>query len=150
MNTSNNLKSYLALVIIATTSLVTGCASTSPTSSPYRTERHSAGGVKIESVRLALTGKGLRVSGSVGRMLGYEGSSRRHLDVETVSEDGSVLSRIATTFNPNPIRRSRFSRTSSSYAVTLPEAPPKDSIVRVSVHASSRSDCQTLRLHHAQ
>jgi hypothetical protein len=142
MNTSNNLKSYLALVIIATASVVTGCASTSPNSSPYRTERHSAGGVKIESIRLAPTGKGFRVSGSVGRMVGYDNSPRRHLDVETVSPDGSVLSRVATTFNPNPIRRSRFSRTSSSYAVTLPEAPPTGSVVRVSVHTASRSDCR--------
>lgn len=142
MNTFNNLKSYLAVIVIATASVVTGCASTSPASSPYRTERHSAGGVKIESVRLAPTTKGFQVSGSVGRMVGYDNSPRRHLDVETIASDGSVLSRVATTFNPNPIRRSRHSRTSSNYTVTLPEVPPVGSVVRVSVHVVSRSDCQ--------
>jgi len=98
--------------------------------------------VRIESIRLAPTSKGFQVSGSVGRMVGYDNSPRRHLDVETLAPDGSVLARVATTFNPNPIRRSRFSRTSSSYAVTLPEAPPTGSVIRVSVHAASRSDCQ--------
>lgn len=142
MNTSDNLKSYLAVFIIATASVITGCASTPPARSSYRAERHSAGGVKIESVRLTPTSKGFQVSGSVGRMVGYDNSPRRHLDVETVAPDGSLLSRVATTINPNPIRRSRFSRTSSSYAVTLPDVPPAGSVIRVSVHTVSRSDCQ--------
>ncbi len=142
MNTSKNFKSYLAVITIATAALVTGCATSSPTPSPYRVERHSVGGVKIESVHITETSKGFLVSGTVGRMFGYDNSPRQHLDVESVSPEGSVLSRVATTFSPNPIRRSRHMQTSSNYAVILPQAPPIGSIVRVSVHATSRSDCQ--------
>ncbi|MBL9171325.1 MAG: hypothetical protein JNN07_26565, partial [Verrucomicrobiales bacterium] len=128
--------------ILVTASVVTGCATNSPVPSTYRTERQSAWGVQIQSIRLAPTSKGFQVSGSVGRMLGYGIPPQSHLDVETIASDGSVLARTNTTFNPNPIRRSRHSRTSSHYAVILPEPPPVGSVVRVSVHAASRSACQ--------
>ena len=142
MNTSNNFKSYLAVALVVAVSAVTGCASTQTPSSNLRVERHSGGGVQVQSVYLAQTDKGLRISGSVGRMVGYNNSPRRHLDVEIIAADGAVLSRVAANFNPNPIRRSRHSRTHSNYTVTLPKIPPAGSVVRVAVHADSLSHCR--------
>jgi len=142
MKLSKTILKCIAVALALTVTVVTGSASTAKPSTGLRTERKSAGGVQVQSVHLENTDGGLRVSGTVGRAVGYGGSPRRHLDVETVSADGVVLMRAAASFNPNPVRHSPRSRTRSAYAVTLPQVPPPGSVVRVVVHATSLSDCR--------
>ena len=141
MNFTKTSQKHLIAALALTVTVVTGCASTVKPSTGLRIERESAGGVQLQSVHLETNKSGLRVSGTVGRAVGYGGSPRRHLDVETVSADGVVLTRATATFNPTPIRHNPRSRTRSAYSVTLPQVPPPGSVVRVAVHATSLSDC---------
>jgi len=141
MKHSKIIPKCIVVALALTVTVVTGCASTTKPSTGLRIERKSAGGVQVQSVHLENTDDGLRVSGTVGRTVGYGGSPRRHLDVETISADGVVLTRAAAKFNPNPIRHDPRSPTRSAYAVTLSKTPPPGSVVRVVVHATSLSDC---------
>lgn len=122
-------------------SLANGCA-TSPTRPGLRTTVKSGSGVRVTSVRVSDTPKGVQVSGTVGSTFGYFQSPRRHLDIEVLGLDGRLSSRTPTKFFPNPIRHSRFVRSHSSFAITLPEPPPAGSTVRVAVHATSIADCR--------
>ncbi|MGC3958432.1 MAG: hypothetical protein QM813_10975 [Verrucomicrobiota bacterium] len=142
MKLTNILRCSSGSALIVATVTITGCASTPPVPLELRPEGHSAGGVQVQTVKLAKSGKGLQVSGSVGRLVGYGGSSYRHLDVEIVAVDGAVLAREATNISPNPIRHSPRVRSHSNYAVTFPELPPLGSIVRVTVHPTLMSGCQ--------
>jgi hypothetical protein len=142
MKLSKAIPTGIAVALALTVTVVAVCASTTKPSTGLRTERQSAGGVQVQSVHLENTAGGLRVSGTVGRAMSYGGSPRRHLDVETISADGMVITRAAAAFHPNPIRHCPRSRTRSAYAVTLPEVPPPGSLVRVAVHATSLSDCR--------
>ncbi len=130
------------LALIAVTVAMTGCASTPSAPPGLRAEGHSAGGVQVQAVKLAKSGNGLLVSGSVGRLVGYGSSPYRHLDVEIVSTNGTVLARQAANFSPNPIRHSPRVRSHSNYALTFPELPPSGSFVRVTVHSTLLSDSQ--------
>jgi|JI10StandDraft_1071094.scaffolds.fasta_scaffold562125_2 hypothetical protein len=142
MKTSKAIRTYIAAALAVTVTVVTGCASTLKAPTGLRTERVSAGGVQLQSVHLEATESGLRISGTVGRMVGYGSSSRRHLDVEVVGADGVVLTRTTAMFSPNPIRRGLRSHPRSIYAITLPNVPPPDSLVRVTVHPTSLSECR--------
>jgi hypothetical protein len=141
MNFTKTSQTYLIAAFALTVTVVTGCASTVKPTTGLRTERESAGGVQLQSVHLEATKSGLRVSGTVGRMIGYGSSPRRHLDVEVIGADGAALARTTARFSPNPIRHDPRFRTRSAYAVTLPQVPPPGSVVRVAVHATSLSDC---------
>ena len=142
MKPTNILGASFGLVLVAASIAMTGCASTESAALGLHTEAHSAGGVQVQAVQLAKTSDGLLVSGSVGRLVGYGNSPYRHLDVEVVAASGTVLTRKATSFSPNPIRHSPRVRTHSNYAVTFPELPPTGSVVRVTVHPTLLSDCQ--------
>jgi len=142
MNFSKTLRTLFIAALALTVTVVTGCSSMVKLPTGLRTERQMAGGVQVRTVHLATTDNGLRVSGTVGRMIGYGGSPRRHLDVEAIGADGAVLTRTAASFAPNPIRHNRHSRASSTYAVMLRQVPPPGSTVRVAVHATSLSDCR--------
>jgi len=141
MKTSKAIRTHIAAALALTITVVTGCASTVKATTGLRTERESAGGVQLQSVHLETTESGLRVSGTVARMVGYGGSPRRHLDVEVIGTDGVVLARTTARFSPDPIRHNPRSRTRSAYSVTLPQVPPPGSVVRVAVHATTLSDC---------
>lgn len=142
MNFWKSFRTNLAAGLALSAAVVTGCASTGKAPAGLRTERRSDGGVQVRSVHLEPTKSGLRVSGTAGRMIGYGGSPRRHLDVEMIGTDGTTLARAAANFSPNPIRHNPRFRTRSAYAVTLPQVPPPGSVVRVAVHATSLSDCR--------
>lgn len=142
MKATNMLGMSFGVMLIAAIVAVTGCASTQSSSLGLHTEAHSAGGVQVQSVRLAKTSEGLLVSGSVGRLVGYGSSPYRHLDIEIVSTNGTVLARQAANFSPNPIRHSPRVRSHSNYAVTFPELPPSGSFVRVTVHSTLLSECK--------
>lgn len=142
MKLTNIIRQSSGLALTVVTVALTGCASTPPSPLGLRTEGHSAGGVQVQSIKLIQSGKGLQVSGSVGRLVGYGSSPHRHLDVEIVATNGTVLAWQATNFRPNPIRHSPRARSHSNYAVTFPELPPTGSIVRVTVHPLLISDCQ--------
>ena len=142
MKLSRIIPTCIAVALALTVTVVSGCTSTAKPSTGLRTERKSAGGLQVHSVHLENTDGGLRVSGTVGRAVGYGGSPRHHLDVETTSADGAVLARAATAFTPNPVRHDPRLRTRSAYAVTLPQVPPPGSVVRVVVHATSLPDCR--------
>lgn len=141
MKISKSFKTLVVLGLMLVGLTVTGCASNRSTQLGLRTERHYAGGVQVLSVQLAQLENGLRVSGKVGRLVGYNNSLRRHLDVQVVAPDGTVLSQVATSFSPNPIQRSPRTRSSSSYVATLPKLPPTGSTIRVTVHETRRTDC---------
>lgn len=141
MKTANVFSALLGTALTTITIALTGCAATPPPPPGLRIERQSAGGVQVQTVRLASTESGLLVSGSVGRSVGYSSSPYRHLDVEIVGAEGVVLARMATNFSPNPIRHSPRIRTHSSYGVTFPGIPPPGSVVRVTVHKSLLSEC---------
>jgi hypothetical protein len=141
MNFTKTSPTYLIAAFALTVTLVTGCASTVKPTTGLRTELESAGGVQLQSVHLETTRSGLRVSGTVGRMIGYGSSPRRHLDVEVIGPDGAVLARTTARISPDPIHHNPRSRTRSAYSVTLPQVPPTGSVVRVAVHATSLSDC---------
>jgi hypothetical protein len=142
MKPQNILGTLLGVALLVASVALTGCASTAPSPLGLRSEGHSASGVQVQTVKLAKSGTGLLVSGSVGRLVGYGSSPYRHLDVEVVATNGTVLAHQATNFSPNPIRHSPRVRTHSDYAVTFPELPPTGSIVRVTVHPTLLSDCQ--------
>lgn len=142
MKSKNILGTPFVVVLLVTSVAVTGCAAPQPSPFGLRTERHSSGGVRVQTVKLVKSGNGLSVSGSVGRLVGYGSSPYRHLDVEILATNGTVLMRQATSFNPNPIRHSQRARTHSNYSVTFPEISPTGSVVRVSVHPTLRSECK--------
>lgn len=142
MKSKNILESSFVVVLLVASVAVTGCASPQPSPLGLHTERLSSGGVQVQTVKLVKSGNGLSVSGSVGRLVGYGSSPYRHLDVEVLATDGTVLMRQATSFNPNPIPHSPRARTHSNYSVTFPEIPPSGSVVRVSVHPTLRSECK--------
>jgi hypothetical protein len=142
MKLQNILGTPLGVMLLVASVAVAGCASTQPSPLGLRAESHSASGVQVQTVKLAKSGNGLLVSGSVGRLVGYGSSPYRHLDVEIVTTNGTVLAHQATNFSPNPIRHTPRARSHSNYAVTFPELPPTGSIVRVTVHPTLISDCQ--------
>lgn len=131
-----------AFICIALATLLSACATQSPPSSAYRTERVSGGGVSIENLQIKSIGNGLQVYGTVRRTIGYAYSPRRHLYVESISPDGNVLWGEEVRFNTNPLSRIRHSRVSSRYSVTIPEKPPIGSLIRVTVHTTSASEHQ--------
>lgn len=142
MNYSKTIRTYLTTALVLTVTLVTGCTSMVKAPTGLRAERKSGGGVHVQSVYLETSKNGLRVSGTVSRMIGYESSSRRHLDVEVTGADGAFITRTAVSFTPNPIRHNRHTLSRSAYAVTLPQVPPTGSVVHVTVHATSLADCR--------
>lgn len=142
MKLTNILRQSGGLALAAMVVAVTGCAATPPSPLGLRTEGHSADGVQVQAVKLAKSDTGLQVSGSVGRLVGYGSSPYRHLDVEIVAANGTVLAHQAANFSPNPIRHAPRSRSHSNYTVTFPELPPTGSVVRVTVHSTKLSDCQ--------
>lgn len=142
MKPKNILGTPLVVVLLVTSVVVTGCATPQPAPFGLRAERHSSAGVQVQTVKLVKSGNGLSVSGAVGRWIGYGSSPYRHLDVEILAADGTVLMRQATSFNPNPIRHSPRARTHSNYSVAFPEISPSGSVVRVSVHPTSLSECK--------
>lgn len=128
---------FLAVLVLSSN----GCA-TPPAHPGLRTTVRSGSGIRITSVRVSDTSKGLMVFGTVGSTMGYFQSSRRHLDIEVLAPDGQLSSRTPTKFFPNPIRHSRFGRPHSSFSITLSEPPAKGSTVLVAVHATSIADCR--------
>lgn len=142
MKPKNILGTPLVVVLLVTSVAITGCATPQPSPFGLRTERHSSAGVQVQTVKLVKSGNGLSVSGAVGRWIGYGSSPYRHLDVEILATDGTVLMRQAINFNPNPIPHFQRARTHSNYSVTFPEIPSSGSVVRVSVHPILRSECK--------
>ena len=142
MKLQNILGTPFGVMLLVASVALTGCASTPPSPLGLRSEAHSASGVQVQTVKLAKTSNGLQIAGSVGRLVGYGSSPYRHLDVEIVAADGTVLARQTTNFSPNPIRHSPRARSHSNYSVTFPELPPTGSVVRVTVHPTLLSDCQ--------
>ncbi len=118
----------------------TGCASSNALPE-LRTEKHAAGGVRIQTVRLTRGPEGLTIAGSVARAPGYFQTTQRHLDVEIVAHDGAVHQRVPTVFFPNPIPLSRRGPGHSDYVVTLPDIPPPGSTIRVTVHSEALVHC---------
>jgi hypothetical protein len=131
------------LFLITLLSLVAGagCATTSPPPG-VRTEKISASGVEVRSVYLLPENAGVLIHGVVTSTTGYSSSPFRHLDVEVRGPAGELVSQNAVKFFPNPIRHSRFGHTSSSYSLRLAATPAPGSVVRVSVHPISLSECQ--------
>ena len=131
------------LFLITLLSLVAGagCATTSPPPG-VRTEKESAGGIRVRSVYLLPENAGVLIHGAVTSTTGYSSSLFRHLDVEVRGPAGEFVSQNAVKFFPNPIRHSRFGHTSSSYSLRLAATPAPGSVVRVSVHPISLSECQ--------
>lgn len=140
MKSKIDMKKYPLLIAVGLTMVVSGCASSSSPSSNYRTERVSESGVSIESVRLASNGKGLQVYGRVKRMFGYQYSPRRHLFVESIASDGTVLWRGEIGYDSNPLSGPHSA--GSEYSLTIPEAPPANSVIRVRVHTTALSEHQ--------
>lgn len=142
MNTISARSFSIGSILLALLFLADGCA-TPPTRPGLRATVKSGSGVRVTSVRVSDTSKGVQISGTVGSTFGYYQSPRRHLDIEVLGPDGRLSSRTPVKFFPNPIRHSRFGHPHSSFAITLPEPPPVGSTVRVAVHATSIADCRT-------
>lgn len=140
MNITKAFQTYVIAALALTLTVFTGC-STVETATGLGTGRKSAGSVQVQSVHLEPHSGGLRVSGTVGRTIGYNSSPLRHLDVEVIGADGRAITRKAVRFSPNPIRHHPRFRTSSAYAMTLPQVPRSGSVVSVAVHATSISNC---------
>jgi len=138
----NTLGIYVGLVLVVIAIAVTGCVSTQSSTLGLHTEAKSSGGVKVQTILLAKTKDGLRVSGSGERLSSYGSSTASHVDVEIVATNGAVLAHQVTNLTPKPIRHSPRVQRHFHYALTFPEFPPRGSVIRVTVHSTSVSDCQ--------
>lgn len=98
-------------------------------------ERHPAQGTYFHSLHVSQEDSEILISGELKRHRTSASPGIGHLDIAIISPDGKIIDYKSTVYVPSVL--SRRSHRGSSFKVSFPVVPPKDSVIRVAWHKDS-------------